>query len=926
MHYATESNLAALRVLTALRESDFELELTLRILLTYLPDIADPFQLFQYLDELASDSRSPEDHATHALDLSSVQDLSTSQARKKRRKVDLLPLAHGLYKADSELDPLTLFLIHRAHRIDTNTGLLDLVPPLVVPFLHHSEHLRTWFISTVLPLLRLGYEYYPQKSTPSLDTFAQLRGRRAVECQLSYLRQTHGDRLAGHNAARDLRGVVGPWMCGESERKRRKISFGDRNASIDQQQTLESPEPDDWECLFEWLAHTSKDDFPLVASAISEWDGPDDLDLGAYNEGHVYIDDDHQRRLELRYAQTALASLYLVDNSSPETMQAAHSLLVRLANLLSLNPPRDLSAGVELLPSYDLSSPILQEHTTTILQQEHILRPDNTLTQPEQKALRLLELFLFSASLLSSLQYPISVRDVARLYLRDEYAEQASLLQKILHILSSGSKMDGEHWKAIRSKLLWLWGWEAISQDGDRHGRGILGRLENKTIETEILKALLESNQYALAIQIYITTPSGQPPLSMPDVQKVVLESAMHDYDNASNGNRTRGGMKKASDIVATFGPYFPYSTRFQRTRALLAATHAMSFYALILQHGVPFQPVNIRVSADPLSLLQKLLSQNSRSYTHLDDLISIGKNLVLAMPSTLMDEEADSVQLDSSDVEKKKIATERRVTGMAIEAALEEDDFETAYSYVVNRLSAPTLSPAVSPAVPSLSRRFSFGSILPTRPADEADDVSWRAALLAGRHRSSPSASWSGSAARPDLRRLEQRMELLSQALLLAPPSHLEEVLAVWQQCEAEMIALLAEETEAETRFNDLADRKIPGSFANETVAIQPRREVGRGAVEEAPMGLFDVARGAAAAFSKSAFPLRSNSSTPASRDAASASSRVSMDLSDAGSASGGEDRVRRRDMVASAVTGGLASGLGWVLGAKPVPERERD
>ena len=410
---------------------------------------------------------------------------------------------------------------------------------------------------------------------------------------------------------------------------------------------------------------------------------------------------------------------------------------------------------------------------------------------------------------------------------------------------------------------------------------------------------------------------------STDDVERIVLTSAMHHYDNASNGNRTRGGMKRAAEIITAFAPHFSRSPRFQRTQALLSATHAMSFYSLILQHGVPFQPVNIRVSSNPLSLIQKLLSQNKGSYTKLDDLISIGQNLVISMPATIMDDEAPT-PLDASTIERKKAAAERRVIGMAIDAALEEDDFETAYSYVVNRLtpSSPSPTPSIS------SQRFSFGSVDTDEQEDDAEDVAWKAALRAGRYDSSHISSWSQSAARPDLRRLEQRMELLSQALLLAPPNRLEEVLSVWQQCEAETTALLAEETAAEERFNDAADRKLPGTFINETIAVQPRREVGRGAVEEAPMGLFDVARGAAAALTKSAFPLRgtaqaASNATP--QDNGMSSSRVSMDFSDSGSMSH-EDRVRKRDMVASAATGALASGtgalasgLGWMLGMSP-------
>jgi hypothetical protein len=41
---------------------------------------------------------------------------------------------------------------------------------------------------------------------------------------------------------------------------------------------------------------------------------------------------------------------------------------------------------------------------------------------------------------------------------------------------------------------------------------------------------------------------------------------------------------------------------------------------------------------------------------------------------------------------------------------------------------------------------------------------------------------------------------------------------------------------------------------------------------------------------------------------------------LGSAGSGETEQQRVRRRDMVANAVSGGLTSGLGWVLGATPV------
>jgi hypothetical protein len=908
VQYAAESDIPHLRTLTAVRKPDFDVETTLRLLLTHLPESTAPSTYIEYLDELVNGHRTPSPDATGTLNLAAVEKLSDTQARRRQRKLELLPLAHDLYRAEPDVDALTHFLVHRAHRIDAETGLLELVPQLLVPFLGHSEYLRTWFISTVLPLLRLGYEYYPQAAAPSLEEFARLKGRRAVDVQLSHL-----GHAGKEHAARDLRGVVGPWICGSNERKRRKLSPEDRRASL-----ADTPQQDqdDWEALFNWLVRTSTADLPLVTAAITEWDGPEDLDLGGFDEGRDYIDDETQRKLELRYAQTAMVCLYHTESTSIESLETAHALLTRLADLLGLEQPSGFGFGAHALPKYDPEASKLADVSPSSLQSQQLSQPDNTLTQPHRTTVHLLELFLFSAFVLAGLQHPLSIRETARVYLRRDAAEQISLVQKIVHALgTSGSKGD-EQWLAIRAKLLWLWNWGSDLTQGDRHTQGLFGHVPRATLETEILKGLLEGSHFRLAAHIYIE--SGNQPLPLSSVERIVLETAMHHYDNASNGNRTRGGMKRAFDLVSAFKPHFPNSRPFERMQALLSATHAMSFYSLKLTHGVPFQPVNIRVTSDPLSFISKLLSQNLNSYTHLDDLISIGQNLVTAMPSTLMDAFDESAPPDPTELERARAAAERRVIGMTVEAALQEDDFETAYSYVVNRLTPPT--PSASPAVSASSKRFSFGSHDSVDEEDDAEDVAWRAALQAGRHRSSPTSSMWGqtsSVARPDLRRLEQRMELLSQALLLAPPRHLEEVLAVWQECEAELTSLLAQEEKAEEQFNDAADRRLPGAFANDTIALQPRREVGRGATEEAPMGLFDVARGAAAAFSKTAFPLRGGQgSRGENTDTSSDRQRASLDLSDSGSIGGTDDRVRRRDMVANAVTGGLASGIGWVLG----------
>ena len=51
-----------------------------------------------------------------------------------------------------------------------------------------------------------------------------------------------------------------------------------------------------------------------------------------------------------------------------------------------------------------------------------------------------------------------------------------------------------------------------------------------------------------MAIKIYLQEENSGSRLPKDTVEQVVLAKTMEAYDGASNGNRTRGGMKKASD------------------------------------------------------------------------------------------------------------------------------------------------------------------------------------------------------------------------------------------------------------------------------------------------------------------------------------------------------------------------------------------
>jgi hypothetical protein len=332
-------------------------------------------------------------------------------------------------------------------------------------------------------------------------------------------------------------------------------------------------------------------------------------------------------------------------------------------------------------------------------------------------------------------------------------------------------------------------------------------------------------------------------------------------------------------------------------------ATHSLSFYSLTLQRGIPLKPVNIRINPDALSLIDKVLKQNQGSYTKLDDLLEIGRNLVRA---GVVKPTGDNLHFTSDSWRDEDIIVERRIIAKAIEAALAEGDFDTAYSYVVTRLS-PDL---IAHNAPERNEKI--------EGTDK--DFIWEAAYKAG---CCKTRSGSGPS---EMRRLEQRMELLSQALLLAPPSSLAEALATWRDCEQEMNKMMQQDVEEEDDWNKHHDLTLPGAFGLGDLDrfAQKAREPTRNAMNEgAPMGLFDVARGAATAFSKSAFPLRAARSTGLNtKGAMDAPQRQSTSPTGSdGSARSGliadnEGRVRKRDMVSNMVTGGLVSGIGWVLG----------
>ncbi|CAI7637165.1 unnamed protein product [Penicillium manginii] len=918
-NFCTSGNIAALPALQAQYPHCFPLERLLRIILTFLPESTQPSDYVPVLQDLASGTENTS--STPHIDSSTVQDLSESAARKRVRKLRL----RSLKREDEEeeiasSDPFTQFIIHRAYLIDSETALQPLILSLLLPFYAHNPAIRTWLVSSLLPALRLNYEYYPNcEEALSLETLELMDDQTAVNVLLS-ITSTEKNNM---DLINNLRGLVGPWLYGSNRSKRRRLNDAARLNTISFIQGNPKPETTEfagWEYVNEWLLSRSSVDHTTVANAFINWNGPEDVDMGGYEDQDATLATDKAKELLNRYGQSGLAVVYGHMDSSKPALERSFKVLGRVAELLSLEECSYLDATESTLPSVDYDTELLSSSTRGSLMQNSLLKRDNPLTKPSPSSISFLSALLLSLRILTELGHNVPCRSVANLCLFSSEELQLTELRNVVGSTVAQTR-SRQQWEAVREQILWLQDWQAGQSDNgwdepSTH-QGLFWRVPRDTVETEVLKALLGGQEYQLAVDLYTQAVSS--PLSPSQVEKAVVEAIYSAYDNASNGNRTRGGMKRAYDILQTFQPHFPESTAFKHIGALIAATHALSFYSLTLQHGVPFQPVSIRVHHDPLSLVEKVLDQNSKSYTKLDDLLSIGRNLVFAglQTSASLTESTDRFSTEPFTEADALVTSERRITSLAISSALTSNDFGTAYSYILTRLTPPS---ALSTASPLLTP--------PTIP----DDITWRAVYNAGRHR--PSSPTTSTTLQSQITHLSQRMELLSLALALTPtPDPLPEILGAWRRCDEELSSLRAREQQEEDLWDAKGDNAlstVPGGFgptdserdafdaAQQRVA---RRARARAAMpnshpHEAPMGLFEVARGAAMALHKNAFPLRgagSGSAAESARGPADGERPLSPEDES-------EGRVRKRDMVSNMVTGGLASGLGWVLGAEPV------
>jgi hypothetical protein len=502
---AHKAELSTLRTLIHQHQKTLRPDIVLRIILSHLPESLASSEYVPFVQDLIDEKIVAV--SQYAVDKSVLDGLSEKEASKKVRKLHLLPLVWQNAPKDIPEDPLTLFLIHRSLKIDENTGLVTQVPALVAPFLQRSSYLRAWFISTILPLLRLNYEYHPRDGAAiSIPAFERLDDEAGVKLLLSRTGELDTSGNNDKTTGRDLRGLIGPWMYGERRSKRRKLqNTSELDAhditSLDDAAPASSDKYNSWEEVFKWITGQAATSWQTAVHALEQWDGPGDIDLGPYGDGSVWLDEDAQQHLEQRYARSALATAYLIPEASLNALAGVQRIVSRFLALLDLDmvPSLEVSAGL-LSPVSIADESNLVSPKNAVFLRDGLLDEQNVLTKPNEESIELLHALLISAYLFARERTPLNILKAGQMALRQDENQQKMEFSRFMATgpTASPSRGDDKYWTRIRNEILWMrsWGAEELGEiTSAAPAKGILGQVPKEYIEIEILKGLLTNSR-----------------------------------------------------------------------------------------------------------------------------------------------------------------------------------------------------------------------------------------------------------------------------------------------------------------------------------------------------------------------------------------------------------------------------------------------
>jgi hypothetical protein len=493
---ATSAELLYLESLVFRNPRTLHLELILRILLSYLPDTLPSTEYVPFLQRL--DHGGLLDDAQFDLKKCHLNQFGDEDAKRKARKLHLQSLSWPSEVSDESPSPLVRFLVLRSLAIDESTGMIDQVPELLKPFLHQSSYLRTWMISTILPLVRFNYEYHPDNALiMTISEFEKLDDQACVKLLLS---RTAGDK--GNLVGQDIRGLVGPWTYGDTRWKRRRTRKSSQVGLQNITPLNDTPAVSDkcrgWEAMFKWITTQADSSWGTAVEAIEQWDGPGDVDVGGYDDGSTWLDEDEQQYLERRYARAAVATAYIIPDASEDALKGVQRIVDRIISLLDLDRVPTLPAAASLLsPVAELNEDAISTRNIQYLRNDH-LSEANMLTTPGEQSVKLLHALLVSAYLCTRVGSNLSIKQVAELVLFQDKREQTTEFNRFISNVSNGPKGDKKYWIKLRNEVLWLrsWGAEELSEGTTTStGKGIFGTLSKEFVDAELLKLFLSNTR-----------------------------------------------------------------------------------------------------------------------------------------------------------------------------------------------------------------------------------------------------------------------------------------------------------------------------------------------------------------------------------------------------------------------------------------------
>ncbi|RPA83605.1 secretory pathway Sec39 [Ascobolus immersus RN42] len=592
---------------------------------------------------------------------------------------------------------------------------------------------------------------------------------------------------------------------------------------------------DGWEAVWDWIKPLSWSD---GAPVLQNWRGP------ALSQQRRYV----ELVLEWIYGVSVIGG----DKSVYERMRVIGGRLAEILNQRIAPEEECIGAGQGPEKRYELleATPV---------------------------ALTLLFTLLMAAEVLG-----ISVGQTMEYRVDSTVEKQLFLLNNTIRKWAWGRKSENAVEGNIR-EVRWL-----------KDVAGVFGKIQDADMDALLLTKLLDVEKFRIADKLIIR--SGR--LTYDKIQEIVLFQFDKRFNSASNGNKTRGRMSLAAQSLDLLRPSEP-SPQLLKAKAILSAVHSLSSYTLSFKPGIPAPPREIRAYEDPFELIEKLLEQNQNSYTHLEPLIRITRDLVTGSSADFED------PIDPETVSA-------RIESLCVQAALTADDFASAYSLISSRIL-----PAFTTA--------SIHSTSKASQSEEPKEETWKPIILAAKFHSR-----SGK----DSETIDLRLELAAQALRLCPKDYISEILGIWRRLEEEYLASRnwsedAEEARANTGasigslFNPKAPKKdrnpglaIPGGFGGIGPSIPPTSGTGTpGTPGSATKIPFNLTQGLGrAVWNKIPVGQGGRLSEEGGRG--------SMDSIRSGSDDGmvaGKDRQRKRDVVSGMVTSGLVSGIGWVLGAQP-------